>query len=103
MVQPLLAALPRKTSLLAEPDGSACARPIFLVSTLSELYIENRKEGTFRASYTFSKAIDNAPKGYYGTNGRGETRGTALIRTPREPYSSARERVKLVIAPFAAL
>jgi hypothetical protein len=29
--------------------------------------------------------------------------GTALIRTPREPYSSARERVKLVMAPFAAL
>jgi hypothetical protein len=28
---------------------------------------------------------------------------TALIRTPREPYSSARARVKFVTAPFAAL
>src|SRR5215469_14346157 len=28
---------------------------------------------------------------------------TALIRTPLEPYSSARERVKFAIAPFAAL
>jgi hypothetical protein len=28
---------------------------------------------------------------------------TALIRTPREPYSSAKARVKFVMAPFAAV
>jgi hypothetical protein len=28
---------------------------------------------------------------------------TALMRTPREPYSSAKARVKFVTAPFAAL
>jgi hypothetical protein len=28
---------------------------------------------------------------------------TALIRTPREPYSSAKARVKFVTVPFAAL
>jgi prolyl oligopeptidase len=47
--------------------------------------------------------VDPSGEGPFASVGIHRVGATALIRTPREPYSRARARVKFVMAPFAAL